>query len=180
MKGLSRVQLILILLLVALVAVNAVLVVLYTQAEAHQANVAEDIERTEASIVFMSYEYDIDRLTAELALLDADLADAPIPKTVNNVEVYDDIHEAAVKAKVTYDYEYQDKSVTLGQTRYTAMTFEIDTSGTLLRIVRFLSLLEGLRETDYPTLRITNVELDLSEAETWDVAFKIEIIVQGG
>ncbi|MBE0415120.1 MAG: hypothetical protein IBX36_01065 [Dehalococcoidia bacterium] len=180
MRGLSRLQLILILGVVALVAVNIVLVVFYFQAESHQAAVASDIEETQASIARMSVNYDIDRLAAELVLLQGELAKAPIPTTVDNVEVYDAIHLAAVKARVNYDYEYKTKSVTIGQTRYTAMTFEIDTSGTLLRIIRFLGLLEDLRETDYNTLRITDINLDLSAPDTWHVEFTIEIIVQGG
>jgi len=180
MRGLTRNQLVLILVAVVLVAVSVVFVVLWLQAQSYQAAVIRDIEKTQANIARMSVDYDIDRLSRELAALEADLAEAPIPTEVDNVEVFDDIHEAAVKAKVDYDYEYKDKPVTIGDTGYTAMTFEIVTSGSLKKMIKFLSLLEDLRETDYNTLRITDIELDLDESDTWDVQFDIEIIVQGG
>jgi len=181
MRGLTRNQLPLILAAVALLAVSLVFVVLYSQAESHQAAVATDITRTEANIARMSVDYDIDRLTAELALLQTELAKAPIPTTVDNVAVFQDVHEAAVKARVEYSYDYENKPLTIGTTRYTAMTFDIETSVPVRigRIVNFLSLLEDLRETDYNTLRITDISLTLSEADTWDVEFTIQIIVQG-
>ena len=180
MRGLTRNQLLLTLAAVVLLVVGIVFVVLYFQAGSHQAAVAEDIDKTEANIARMTVDYDIDRLAAELALLQTDLADAPIPTTVDNVAVFQDVHEAAVTAKVEYDYEYNDKPIKIGNTPYTAMTFDIDTSGTLVRIIRFLGLLEDMSESDYPTLRITGIELGLGASEIWDVSFTIQIIVQGG
>jgi len=56
------------------------------------------------------------------------------------------------------------------------MTFEITSSGSLTRVIKFLGLLE---ELDYDTLRITGVELNLGASDTWGVEFNIEIIIQG-
>ena len=179
MRGLTRNQLLLVLAAVALLAVSVVFVAFYFQAVSHKSAVASDIERTQANIERMSWDNDVDRLARELAPLQRDLAEAPIPTEVDNVEVFDDIHEAAVRAKLDYDYEYKGaKSVTIAGTRYRAMTFEIDTSGSLTRLIKFLGLLEDLRDTDYDTLRITDVELDLS-GDVWDMEFDIEIIIQG-
>jgi len=183
-RGLTRNQLLLVLAAVALLAVTVVFGVFYYQAVSHKAAVASDIEETQANIDRMmssdrQLTHDVDLLQRMLAPLQRDLAEAPIPTEVDNVEVFDDIHEAAVRAKLDYDYEYKGaKSITIAGTRYQAMTFEIDTSGSLTRLIKFLGLLEDLRDTDYDTLRITNVELDLS-GDVWGMEFDIEIIIQG-
>jgi len=175
--GLTRNQLLLVLAAVAMLVVSIVFGVFYYQAVSHKAAVARDIEQTEEGIARMSWDNDVDRLARELAPLITQLAEADIPTTVDNVEVFDDIHMAAVSAKLDYDYEFKGtKSVTIAGTPYQAMTFEIETSGSLTRTIKFLGLLE---ELDYDTLRITDVELDLGAADTWDVDFNIEIIIQG-
>jgi|GEM_PF-4883497 len=179
MRGLTRNQLVLVLAIVVLLIVGVVFGVFYYQAVSYKAAVAKDIEQTEANIERMSWDNDVDRLSRELAPLQSQLAEAPIPITVDNVAVFDAIHLAAVKAKVEYDYGYDNKSLTIAGTRYTAMTIEIDTSGTTRQIIRFLDELEKLRESDYDTLRITDIELNLRASDTWSVEFNIEIIIQG-
>lgn len=177
MRRITRNQLVLVLAIVALLVVSVVFGVFYYQSVSHKAAVARDIEETEANIERMSWDNDVDRLSRELAPLQSQLAEAPIPITEDNVEVFDDIHEAGVKAKLDYDYEYKGaKSVTISGTRYYAMTFEITSSGSLTRVIKFLGLLE---ELDYDTLRITGVELNLGASDTWGVEFNIEIIIQG-
>lgn len=183
MKKFSRTQLILIGATVALLVVNIILAMGYLGAVSRKADLESDIETKEAQIAVMEELYNIDALNRQLAEAERRLAEeAPFPQEVSSINVADSIVDAKREAGITC-FEFTRGSVsttTIGGNTYQVMPYAIDITQpeSLSRMIKFLRLIEELREeAQYKTLKIDDIELRFSE-EGWNLGFDIEIIIQ--
>ncbi len=186
MKKLSRTQLILIAAIVALLVVNVIFATGYLGAVSRKADLESDIEDKEAQIASMQVLYNIDALNRQLAEAERQLAEeAPFPQEIKTTDMARSIDETARQADITC-YQFNPGAVsttTVGGNTYSVKPYAIAVTKPpgerLSRIINFLRLIEELREEQYKTLKINNIELtDYAKEGIWNLEFNIEVIIR--
>lgn len=184
MRGLSRLQTILIIATVAVLLGSVLFIFLgYLPKASASSDIESDITAAEMEIARLEWvRGEIDKNEDKLADIMEELAEVPIPNGVDSREVLNSVIEAVKDAKVLLEsLEHEDKpsGSSIGEHAYQTDEYHISCSSEIKeRLIKLLGLIRELRdEEQYKTLLIEGIEFDVEEGANM-LEFDIMIIIQ--
>jgi hypothetical protein len=183
MKRFSRLQLILTVVCIAFLAISILFIMGYFQSAGKTPDLEKSITQTQQQIASLQGTCDINEATLRLEeLLNRIVNESPFPAEVpDNTEVMNAIIGVVSEINVDLDQlSYKGESgIGIGETMYTASSYDLDCStdeGREDRLIVLLELFEELRDEDYKTLLIEGVNLPGGEGAS--ISFTIQIVTQ--